>query len=307
LVVGDVIADVYRDCTFKKMCPDAPGVRALVTRSLDIRPGGAANVAVNLAALSPDTRIHLVGGIDVELARKIKQLSHNRVNMEHCCFWGEAITKERVFEDGGFVIRVDNMLEVPRIYAEDVEQHLKDYLAENDPDLIVLSDYGAGSVDTSWDILLEARERLLVDTKLSDLSRFESDGRRTKLIKLNWLEWMRVIEREAIPERFFDALVRTDGSAGAFLDMHEQLGPTSYAVNTIRAPAHVVPVVDVCGCGDTFMAGLAASLLKNDDYFTAMQFANAAAATVVTQARTSVADLGETLRLLGREEEDEAR
>jgi sugar/nucleoside kinase (ribokinase family) len=117
---------------------------------------------------------------------------------------------------------------------------------------------------------------------------------------------MRVIEREAIPERFFDALIRTDGSAGAFLDMHEWLGPTSYAVNTVRAPAHEVPVVDVCGCGDTFMAGLAASLLKNDDYFTAMQFANAAAATVVTQARTSVADLGETLRLLGREEEDEA-
>jgi D-beta-D-heptose 7-phosphate kinase/D-beta-D-heptose 1-phosphate adenosyltransferase len=305
-VIGDVIADVYRECTFKKMCPDAPGVRALVTRSLDIRPGGAANVAVNLAALSPDTRIHLIGGIDVDLARKIKHLSHSRVNMDYCCFWGESITKERILEDGQMTVRVDNMLEVPAIYAEDVEYHLKQYLSENDPDLIVVSDYNAGSIDKCWDVLLSARDRLLVDTKLTDLSRF-GEGGRTKLIKLNWIEWEAVVSREAYPERFFQALVRTRGERGSFMNIYEEVTPRQIVTHTMYSAAHVVPVTDVCGCGDTFMAGLAASLLKNDDYFTAMQFANAAAATVVTQARTSVADLGETLGLLGRGEEDEAR
>lgn len=309
LVVGDVIADVYRDCTFKKMCPDAPNVRALVTRHpIDIRPGGAANVAVNLAALAPSVRVHLIGGMEVDLAREVKRASRSRVNMDHCPFWGESITKERVSDEDGMVVRLDNFLEVPTMYAEDVEYHLKEYLSENDPDLIVVSDYGAGSInEASWEILLEARERLLVDTKLTDLSRFGSNGRRAMLVKLNRPEWEAVVASEAAPERFFEALVVTNGSQGSTLKVHEQRSRAVSVTHTLFTPSYEVPVVDVCGCGDTFMAGLAASLLLNDDYFTAMQFANAAAATVVTQARTAVADLDETLRLLGREKVDEAR
>ncbi len=72
--------------------------------------------------------------------------------------------------------------------------------------------------------------------------------------------------------------------------------------HTLRVPVHPVAVVDVCGCGDTAMAGIAASLLNSSDPFTAVQFANAAAATVITQKRTAVADLSQTLKLLGRTE-----
>lgn len=308
LVIGDVIADVYRDCSFKKMCPDAPSVRALVTRDIDVRPGGAANVAVNLAALSPETRIHLIGGMEVRLAREVKRASHSRVSMDYCPFWDEALTKERVSDADGLVVRLDNWSEVPGILAEDIEANLRDYLSENDPDLIVVSDYGSRTLnEASWEMLLACRDRLLVDTKLTDLSRFGAGGWRTRLIKLNKEEWHTVQTTEAVPEQFFQALVVTHGGHGAHIHLREQVGEGKSVTHTLRVKGHEVPVVDVCGCGDTFMAGLAASLLKNDDYFTAMQFANAAAATVVTQARTSVADLGETLRLLGREEEDEAR
>jgi D-beta-D-heptose 7-phosphate kinase / D-beta-D-heptose 1-phosphate adenosyltransferase len=306
LVVGDVIADVYRDCTFKKMCPDAPGVKAAVTHSIEVRPGGAANVAINLAALAPEARIHLVGAIGTDLGRIIKRMSLNRVGLEYCSPW-DPLTKERVSIDGELQVRLDNMLQVPTMLAEDVEYHLKQYLAENDPDLIVLSDYGSGSVSpSSLEILLGSRERLLVDTKMVDLSIFADGNYRTRLIKLNYDEWKSVTATEGIPERFFEALVMTRGADGAELTMRQEHGRTS-TTHTLRVQAHDVQAVDVCGCGDTFMAGLAASLLKNDDYYTAMQFANAAAATVVSKARTSIADLGLTLGMLGRGEEDEAR
>lgn len=303
LVVGDVIADVYRDCSFKKMCPDAPKVRALVETSCDMRPGGAANVALNLAALAPDAQIHLIGELDGPLGRTIKYFSKNRVNMDFCEYTEDPITKERIILDGEMQLRVDNKLRTYSVTAEGIEWHLKQYLATHDPDLIVLSDYGAGSVNAaSLEVLLSARDRLLVDTKMTDLSVF-GEGSRTKLVKLNRVEWEAVIASEAAPERFFDALVRTWGDHGAFIDMHEQTSPRSSVTHTMHVAAHKVPVADVCGCGDTFMAGLAASLLKNSDYFTALQFANAASATVVSKPRTSVADLDLTLELLGRERE----
>ncbi len=303
LVIGDVIADVYRDCTFKKMCPDAPTVKAIVEHSRDVRPGGAANVAVNLAALSPDTRIHLIGEMDNQLARAVKQAGRNRINMEFCEFTEDVLTKERVSLDGDFIIRVDNKLHTNTFAAEGIYHSLKEYLAIFDPDLVVVSDYAGGSISQdTWEVLLSMRERLLVDTKLTDLSAFGDDGRKTRLIKLNYDEWKAVVATEAAPERFFSSMVMTRGPGGAYLSIRRDDGPRS-TTHTLRVPGHRVDAVDVCGCGDTFMAGLAASLLRNDDDFTAVQFANAAAATVVSQPRTAVADRELAMKMLGREEE----
>lgn len=303
LVVGDVIADVYRDCSFKKMCPDAPDVKAIVQHSRDLRPGGAANVAVNVAALAPDALVYLVGEMDVELARVVKQASRNRVVMEHCDFTDDVWTKERISLDGEFIIRVDDRLRTNSFVAESIYHSLKECLSRVDPDIVVMSDYAGGAINQdTLDVLLGMRERLLVDTKMTDLSAFGEGGRRTRLIKLNYDEWKAVTEMEAAPERFFESMVTTRGPGGAYLSIRKEIGPKS-VTHTLRVPAHKVTATDVCGCGDTFMAGLAAALLQGGDDFTAVQFANAAAATVVSQPRTSVADRELTLGLLGRREE----
>ncbi len=303
LVIGDVIADVYRDCTFKKMCPDAPDVKAIVEHSRDLRPGGAANVAVNLTALAPDVRVHLIGEMDNQLARAVKQAGRNRVNMEHCEFTENVLSKERVSLDGQFLVRVDNKARTDTFTAEGIYHSLKEYLSYYDPDLVVVSDYAGGSINQdTFEVLLSMRERLLVDTKMTDLSVFGSDDRKTRLVKLNYDEWKAVVATEAAPERFFRSMVMTRGQGGAYLSIRHDDGPRS-TTHTLRVPGHRVDTIDVCGCGDTFMAGLAASLVKSDDDFTAVQFANAAAATVVSQPRTAVADREQTLKLLGREEE----
>jgi D-beta-D-heptose 7-phosphate kinase/D-beta-D-heptose 1-phosphate adenosyltransferase len=301
LVIGDVISDIYRDCVFKKMCPDAPSVKAMVVHSTDVRPGGAANVAVNLAALAPEARIHLIGEVDGEVGRMTKYLSKHRVNLDHCEYTEKTVTKERICLDGELLLRMDSKARASSVTAEGIEWHLQQYFANNDPDLIILSDYGNESIsEGSFDMLMQVRDRLLVDTKLTELSRFRSGDSRTFLLKLNDEEYKNVLLNHAEPEKFFGALIVTHGANGSTLRVHEQRSPAVSVTHRLFTPSHNVEAIDVCGCGDTYMAGLAASLLENDDYFTAMQFANAAAATVVTQARTAVADLGETKRLLER-------
>ncbi len=293
LVIGDGIADVYRECSFAKMCPDAPDVRALLNHGDERRPGGASNVALNIAALSPGTQVDLIAEIPVGLRYDIKRLSDNRVGTEYSPL-GDGLVKERIFDDGKFLVRVDNQRRVSSYTAEMVKRMLRQYLAEHDPDLVVFSDYAGGSVNIdSLSILLGMRQRLLVDTKETDLSQF--DG--TFVIKLNHDEWKRVAIKHAVPEKFCENMIVTLGPRGAELTIRTEDGSTS-VTHTLSVSAHDVSVVDVCGSGDTFIAGLAASFLTNGDPYTAMQFANAAAATVVSQPRVAIANLKDTLDLV---------
>ena len=298
LVIGDIIADVYRECVFKKMCPDAPLVRAIVEQRIDTRPGGAANVAVNLAALAPNVHVDLIGALDVDLARTIKYRSGNRVGMSYCVF-DQPLRKERVLLDGDFLLRVDGP-NYDEFHSDEVLGSLEDYLARNDPDLILLSDYGSGAIDASLPLLLEHRTKLLADTKIRDLSVFRQGGTRTLLAKLNDEEWRAALEAHHSPEEFFSFVVVTHGARGSSLIMRSKPDEAGRSVcQTLFARALQSEAVDVCGCGDTFLAAMAAAMLEDRDPYSAIQFANAAAATVVDQPRTAVADLGRTLGLLG--------
>lgn len=303
LVIGDVIADVYRECVFKKMCPDAPEAQALIEIDRETRPGGAANVAVNVASLAPDIAVDLIGLIDQELSEAIAACGH-RVDVGPCVHaWSRngALRKERVVLGGRTVVRVDSPGSVCERDATRVASALRLYLSVRTPDLIVLSDYAAGTVGAEClSLLLEHRERLLVDTKLSDLSVFGSGGRRTLLAKLNEGEWEAALQVHHSPEEHFAFLVVTRGPCGAdliFRRTGERLG--SSVCQSMRIREHAVDEVDVCGCGDTFIAGLAAAMAHGRDAYSAVQFANAAAATVVSMPRTAVAVLGATVGLLG--------
>lgn len=301
LVVGDAILDVYRECSFKKECPDAPGVRAVVEHTIDVRAGGAANVAVNLAALAPNVQVDLVSILSSRLAQEIKRVSAGRVRLVSSLPVDECLTKERVLVDGSMAIRVDNFAHFDDYHSGHLHDYLEAHLRCERPDLILLSDYGAGSVGRkSLDLLLEHRDRLLVDTKMHDLSTFGSRGSRTLLVKLNGEEWRQALSTHHSPEQFFEYMVVTKGENGAEL-ITQRPGMNSNVTvrRTFSVSAHDVPALDVCGCGDTFLAGLAAALLSGKDAFDSMRFANAAAAAVVSTSRTAVADLGATLQMLG--------
>lgn len=299
LVIGDIISDVYRDTTFRKECPDAPGVRAVVDGAQEVRPGGAANVAVNLDALAPGVTVDLIGATDATLLRSIRYLTNGRVSTWFTHITSTPLIKERILVDGEFVLRLDNRVSVSPYDTEKVTDNLRNYLAECDPDLVVLADYAGGTVGIqALQTLLGMRERLLVDTKLIDLSLLSG----TFLVKLNDSEHRTVLLSDHSPERHMENLVVTRGSRGAQLIRYESGHPS--VTHTLTAPGRGNGrPVDVCGCGDTFLAALAASFVGgNTDAFTALQFANAAASTVVTQERTAVADLQKTLKMLGRTE-----
>lgn len=129
-------------------------------------------------------------------------------------------------------------------------------------DAIVVSDYGKGTVDydTVNRLSHEFSGPIFVDTKKSDLARFGHC-----IVKINEPEFQRCESRP-------HSLVVTLGARGAvWYHGHEQ---TSY-------PAVTVPVNDVCGAGDTFLAALTYEFLRTGRMQPAIEFAMAAGAVTV--------------------------
>ena len=99
---------------------------------------------------------------------------------------------------------------------------------------------------------------MFIDTKKQDLSKFSAAW---TYIKINELEYK---NRFSIPKH----LIVTLGDKGA------QFNGKIY-------PTKQVEVMDVCGCGDTFIAALAAQYLLTKDIEKAIIFANMAAGITV--------------------------
>ncbi len=295
LIIGDAIKDVYTDCIFKKNCPDAPTVGAYTLNSDESRPGGAANVALNLAALSGlDSSIDLICALDVAQARSIKSISMSRVSIERCLLVDEMITKERLMLDGEFTARIDRRSMVEHTVARDILCLLKLYLHDHTPDLVILSEYAGGTVDSKvLELLLTMRDRLIVDTKRTDLSQFEG----SLLLKLNESELNNVLLHDAIPERFFKAMIVTRGAAGSRVIKRLMTSNNAATTHTVHIPSRKTDVIDVCGCGDTYVAGLVTSLLKDGDIINAAEFATAAAAVAVSRRRTAIVTLEDVLKM----------
>jgi len=286
-VVGDSIIDMYTHCTFKKMCPDAPHAMALIREKTQRFVGGAANVAMNVAALDPNVNVDLISFVDGTLNEDVRE----KVNVFTCESW--PVLKERFLVDNKIVLRVDEPSEGD---FSKFKQVLEEYFKIYNPDLIILSDYADGIAKNSYDILFKYKDKLIIDTKESDLSIF--DG--CFLCKLNKKEYENALLNYHSPEQFFSALIVTDGENGSTLLVNKKFSHRRNVNYSLYCKAIKTEVVDVCGCGDTFIAGLAVSLLKNSDPYTAMQFANAAASTVVSKFGVSIADRDETLKIIGR-------
>jgi D-beta-D-heptose 7-phosphate kinase/D-beta-D-heptose 1-phosphate adenosyltransferase len=133
-----------------------------------------------------------------------------------------------------------------------------------DVDAIVISDYNKGTVTP--ELYKEIRKRftkqIFVDTKHTDLSIFIHPA---TIVKINELEY-----RNRTGETF--NLIVTQGSDDTILK-------SAGSIQTFKVPK--VSVFDVCGAGDTFLAALVYSCLKDQNLFEAINFANKAAGITV--------------------------
>lgn len=299
LVIGDVMLDRYWHGRTDRISPEAP-VPIVNVRDIEERPGGAANVALNLAALGAKTTLFGLCGRDTEadiVENKLKAAGvqcHLQRSKNH-----PTIIKLRVLSLHQQLIRLD----FESAYSEnEAEQLLNACLANIDQtSAIILSDYGKGSLVNRQSIIQAARKLgipVLVDPKGKKFSMYQD----ATLLTPNRKEFETIVghcqnENEfqkkglaILHEHNLDALLVTLGSEGMTL---LRAGHPNF-----HLPAKAREIYDVTGAGDTVIAVLAAALAAKADLPTATILANIAASIAVSKLGAASVSLPELRRAL---------
>ena len=289
LVAGDVMLDRYWFGDVERISPEAPVPIVKVTRSEE-RPGGAANVARNVAALGAQTTLLSVIGTDEPGATLERLLAADRVQTSlHRDPALPTTVKMRVIGRQQQLLRIDFETAPSR---EVLATKLADFdrlLA--DADLLILSDYGKGGLAHIATMIERARaagKPVLVDPKGDDWDKY----RGATVITPNRGEFRHVVGRwHDDGEMAALALeLRAELDVTALLVTRSEEGMSLYTADGAEdIPAVAREVYDVSGAGDTVIAALGALLGAGADLRVAVRIANEAAGVVVGKLGTAVA------------------
>ncbi|GIU47693.1 bifunctional D-glycero-beta-D-manno-heptose-7-phosphate kinase/D-glycero-beta-D-manno-heptose 1-phosphate adenylyltransferase HldE [Shewanella algidipiscicola] len=288
LVVGDVMLDRYWTGPTGRISPEAP-VPVVRVNQVEDRPGGAANVALNIAALGGNVRLAGIVGED-ETAAALTQ-GVQALGVEPKWFRvaeKPTITKLRILSRNQQLLRLD--FEEPYLPAH--SQALLNSAESEfaDVSVVVLSDYAKGALDKPQEFIARAKAKgikVLVDPKGSDFSRY----RGATLLTPNMLEFEQVVgtvRDEADLVEKAQALLK-EHDLEAMLVTRSEKGMTLITANApeLHIPTVAREVYDVTGAGDTVISALATALAAGSDLPQACAIANTAAGIVVGKRGTS--------------------
>lgn len=299
LVVGDSMLDRYWDGAVERISPEAPVPVLRLGREWQ-RPGGAANVAMNLAALGCTTTLATLLGDDAAGRTLAALLRDGGVECAAVTEPGLPTTQKiRAVCRRQQLLRVDIEERMPEAAARRLAARVDELLPRRR--WMLLSDYAKGALHDPAAMIRRAAAqgcRVLVDPKGEDFARY----RGAFLVKPNQAEAERVVG-SAGDEPGFDARMQAlRGAIGVqhLLVTRGERGMVLYAEG--RAPHRVAglarEVYDVSGAGDTVLAALAAALADGETMDDAVAAANRAAAVVVGKfgtATVSRSELGTAL------------
>jgi len=302
LVVGDVMLDRYWSGSTSRISPEAP-VPVVHVEQTEDRPGGAGNVALNIAALGAKASLVSMCGTDeagIALKNKLQAAGVE-------CYLQQVegiptITKLRVLSLHQQLIRLD-FEEPHRIIDPDyLLKVFSQQLAYSK--VVILSDYAKGSLRFAPDIIAQARKAnvpVFVDPKGQDFSIY----RGTTLLTPNKKEFEAVVgvchdENELVEKGV--ALLRSLELQALLITRGEQ-GMTliRQGYPELHMPARAREVYDVTGAGDTVIAVLAAAYADQHDLGQAANIANIAASIVVAKLGTATVSMPELRRAIHEE------
>jgi D-beta-D-heptose 7-phosphate kinase/D-beta-D-heptose 1-phosphate adenosyltransferase len=300
LIVGDAMLDEYIWGDVQRISPEAPVPVVVVTRRT-FAPGGAANVAANVAGLGGRVMLGGVVGTDPQAEQLRNVLRQHGVEVEGLIADPERPTtvKTRIVAHSQHVVRVDAET------RDTISSHLEDQILQwvegylPNTDVCVISDYAKGLVSPrlARELIAMARNAnipVIVDPKTNDLTKY----RGATLITPNLNETQQAagvaIADEAtllaagqklLSELNGTALLITRGAQGMSLFVKGQL--------PVHVAAEAREVFDVTGAGDTALVTVALSLAAGASMEEAMRLANKAAGIVVGKVGTATVSVEE--------------
>ena len=287
LVVGDVMLDRYWHGGTSRISPEAP-VPVVKVEQIEDRPGGAANVALNIAALGAPAVLVGVTGADEAAGSLRDSLAAAGVQAHFQQIAAQpTIVKLRVLSRHQQLLRMD-FENTPKteILASQTASFM-DLLPRHDA--VLFSDYGKGGLAHVSDMIARAKtagKPILIDPKGSDYSRYQG----ATVITPNRAELQQVVghwQDEADLQTKAHTL-REQLGLQAILVTRSEEGMTLFdAAGQVSVSAQAREVFDVTGAGDTVIATMAALVAAGLTLREALPLANRAGGLVVGKFGTA--------------------
>lgn len=294
LVFGDAMLDEYIWGEVRRISPEAP-VPIVEARRRTYTPGGAANVAANVALLGGRVCLASMIGRDPAGECLRQSLLERGVDVGGLIASADrpTTTKTRIVAHNQQIARVD--AEDRRAVNGEVEDALAHWISAQiaNAEAYIISDYGKGVVSARLTQVLiqtarQAGKPVIVDPKGTDYSKY----RGATLVTPNVFE----------AERAAGLEVGGDGNLGQVAGQLRNILDESALLITrgaegmslfvngdapIHIPALARQVFDVTGAGDTVIGTLALALAAGAELETAVRLANIAAGIVVGKVGTA--------------------
>ncbi len=275
MVVGDVMIDAYIFGKVERISPEAP-VPVVLVEEKSNRPGGAANVALNLKALGAEPVLCAVIGNDAKGEEFRNLLAMANIS-------GEAVinsndrpttTKSRIIGNKTQMLRVDEEVthDLNAADRKKLLEKISGIIGSNSIDVIILQDYNKGvlSAEIIGQIIEKAGEAdipVAVDPKKKNFLAYKN----VSLFKPNLKEL-----REGLGLEFAGDDLTALGQAASYLHKETGAGTIMATLSekgvfiserqTTGSPeqklitAHIRKISDVSGAGDTVISVAALGL-----------------------------------------------
>tara|TARA_Y100001970_G_C14141421_1_gene807302 strand:- start:346 stop:1281 length:936 start_codon:yes stop_codon:yes gene_type:complete len=292
MVVGDSMLDEFHWCNVNRISPEAP-VPVCSVKKTTLAPGGAANVAANLAALNVNVDLFGFIGSDSSGEKLSHVLSNHSINTDNLITTIQpTILKSRIIAQQQHVARIDR--DPPSHYSDhdchallkQIQRSITDYQA------IIISDYLKGLLtpQITQAIIQSAKEAgclVVVDPKGDTYEKYKDANYLTPNYKEFCLatqssyssdDQLNVAAQKLRNHLNLDTLIITRSEKGMSI-------VTSNSFDTIATQAQ--EVFDITGAGDTAIACLAIGLCLDLSAQDAAILANYAAGIVVSKVGTA--------------------
>ena len=292
-VVGDVMLDKYILGVVNRISPEAP-VPVLDVNKKSERPGGAANVALNLYGLQLHTILFSVIGKDDSADSLLNYLEQAGLSSEGIIKSSSRRTSQkiRVMSNGQHLLRIDEE-DTYSLSSEEEKiflAHILSLWGKHKPQGIVLQDYNKGVLTPfiTKSLILMAKDMgipIVVDPKdlhfwdYQEVTIFKPNKKEIQK-KIPFLFENNISDLKRVSDYIFDKLeceisVITLGEDGLWIADRT----SCFWIKGIKQE-----ISDVCGAGDAVISSLVWSLFKQVDLETMGNIANAAGAQVCSRS-----------------------